>query len=58
MFEIKFYKYEHCHTVVKCCNVNQAAKLLADYRPIGMCYLWQSKKYVGEYAIVKELNFE
>ena len=58
MFEIKFYKYDHCHTLVKSCSHKQAAQLLSDYRPCGMGYLWQSTKFVGEYAIVKELNFE
>ena len=58
MFEIKFYIYEYCHTVVKCCNAKQAEKLLRDYLHISVQDIWLSKKFVGEYAIVKELNFE
>ena len=53
MIEIKFYKYENCHTVAKCHSIHKAAKLLEDYRPIGMAFLWQSTKNVGEYAIAK-----
>lgn len=53
MFEIHFFKFNSCHTILRCADFSRAIKSLKDYRNSGMPNIWLHKKYAGEYALVK-----